>query len=351
MSSPHDADVAVARFSEAIEKAFSAATAVERAQALDDLRAQAVSRLMRAGVLHDVMDTVRSLSQTLDHSLLGELVDLLLDLERNLFGAAGDVPGIQDLRQLAIEVWALGDQSGDRRRATRLMEVVGRALDSGVSPTVYRDLIENLRAAWTPFLTDADLSFGLETIEVLAARKPDSDTALRAFATPILSRIGEHNAHRIDAAWLDTAVVLAPELGLDLTEVSGRDGSGAPDGEPRVRLPDGVFVAIYSLMESAARRAALIIKRRHPGVRVETLSAKVATDSLRSVAESADLLVIADKAAAHAATDALKAARGGKLITYARGKGTASLVEAIDSGLESAFGARTEAASARVVYT
>jgi hypothetical protein len=100
-----------------------------------------------------------------------------------------------------------------------------------------------------------------------------------------------------------------------------------------------VFVAIYSLMESAARRAASIIERRHPGIRVETLSAKVATDSLRSAAQSADLLVIADKAATHAATDALKATRGGRVIAYARGKGTASLVEAIESGLQSTFGA------------
>lgn len=339
MSGAHGSDVAIARFNEAIGKAFSAPTAVERAQALEDLRAQAVSRLMRAGVLHDVMDAVRSLSQTLDHGLLGELIDLLLDLERNLFGAAGDVPGIQDLRLLAIEIWALGDQSGNRRRAARLVDVVERALDTGVSPTVYHELIENLRAAWSPFLTDADLSFGLETIEVLTARQPDADTALRAFATPILSRIGEHNTRRIDAAWLDTAVVLAPEFGLDLTGVSDRDGSGAPSGEPRLRLPDGVFVAIYSLMESAARRAALITKRRHPGIRVETLSAKVATESLRFAAESADLLVIADKAAAHAATNALKTARGSKSIVYARGKGTASLVEAIESGLASTFSA------------
>jgi hypothetical protein len=51
------------------------------------------------------------------------------------------------------------------------------------------------------------------------------------------------------------------------------------------------------------------------------------------------VLVIADRAAAHAATDALKAARGGSPICYAEGKGTASLVKAVLKGFDESFGA------------
>ena len=91
-------------------------------------------------------------------------------------------------------------------------------------------------------------------------------------------------------------------------------------------------------MEPAATRAAAIIRRWYPGIRVETLAGKVASDALRSAAKNADVLVVADRAAAHAATDALKTARFGSPICYAQGKGTASLIKAVLKGFDESFG-------------
>ena len=111
--------------------------------------------------------------------------------------------------------------------------------------------------------------------------------------------------------------------------------------------PAGSSVAIYSLMESAAARAAAIVRRWYPEVRVDTFAEKVATDALRYSARHADLMVIADKAAAHAATDAIKAARGRRFIQYARGKGTASLVEAVLAGFDAIYGGSLSSATAQ----
>ena len=63
------------------------------------------------------------------------------------------------------------------------------------------------------------------------------------------------------------------------------------------------------------------------------LADHVASDRLRSVARTADLVVVVDRAAKHAATEALRAARGSRLIRYAAGKGATSLVEAVEAGL------------------
>ncbi|MGW5054355.1 protein DpdD [Actinokineospora sp. NPDC004072] len=323
-------------FGEAVAHAFSLSTARERAHALDTVRSQIIPRLMRPGALLDAIGPVRATSQDLSDDSVSELVDLLLDIERDLFSAAQDIPGIQELRLLTVDVWAAGDQSGDRRRATRLLDAVARALDCGMSPKAYGDLVDALDAGWSPFLTDADLPMCLETIEVLAASKPDTDTGLRAFAARTLSRIGHHNARRIDSAWLDTAIALADEFGLDLTGIAA-DRDGAQGGAATLRLPQGTFVAIYSRMEPAARRAASILAQRYGSIRIDTFATKVATDPLRSAAKNADLVVIADKAAAHAATDAVKAARAGKPLVYARGKGTASLLQAVNSGLEALY--------------
>ncbi len=333
-------DVAITAepFPIAFQAAFAADVApVERAQALDELRDQAVPRLMQPGMLSEIIEVVRPLSRSVGPTLLGDLIDLLLDMERDLFSSAGDMAGIQDLRLIVVEAWALGDDSGNRHRASRLLDLVGRALSTGVSPVVFDELVESLRAGWTPFLTDADLPLSLEAIEVLAAAQPETAAALEAFATPILSRIGPHNARRIEAAVLETAQMLAPDFGLELP-VAAEPGPGTEKSPSQAMPPAGSSVAIYSLIEPAAARAAAIVRRWYPEVRVETLAEKVATDALRHSARHADLLVIADKAAAHAATDALKAARGRRPIRYARGKGTASLVEAVLAGFDAIYG-------------
>jgi hypothetical protein len=339
---PGDRQRGIAFASESLGDALSSAfaeglPATERARMLEELCAAAVSRLMQAGVLREIVEVVRSLSRSISTVLLGDLVDLLLDMERDLFAAAGDVPGIQELRLIAVESWALGDESGDRRRAVRLLDLVSRTLSAGVSTTIFSEIVESLRAAWDPFLTDADLPLGLEAIELVAASQQGTNRAVLAFASPILSRIGAHNARRIESAYLETARALAPEFGLELA-IPAESEEAQPTGTGHVRPPDGTFVAIYSLMEPAATRAAAIISRWYPEVRVETLADKVASDALRSAAANADILVIADRAAAHAATDALKEARGKSPICYALGKGTASLVKAVLEGLDGSFG-------------
>jgi hypothetical protein len=215
--------------------------------------------------------------------------------------------------------------------------LVSRTLSAGVSATVFSEIAESLRAAWDPFLTDADLPLGLEAIELLAASQPGQSVAEQAFASAILSRIGPHNARRIEAPYLKTAEALAPEFGLELA-IPAESQDTLVAGAGQARPPDGTYVAIYSLMEPAATRAADIISRWYPEVRVETFAGKVASDALRHAAKNADVLVIADRAAAHAATDALKAARGGSPICYAQGRGTASLIKAVLSGFDESFG-------------
>lgn len=334
-------------FGDALLSAFADdLPATERARMLEDLSSAAVPRFMQAGQLREAVEVVRSLSRSVSPHLLGDLIDLLLDTERDVFAAAGDVPGIQDLRLIVVESWALGDQSGDRHRAARVLDLVSRMLNAGVSATVFSDIAESLRAAWDPFLTDADLPLGLEAIELLAASQPGQSVAEWAFASAILSRIGPHNARRIDAAYLETAQALAPEFGLELA-IPAEQADVLSPGEGQARPPDGTFVAIYSLMEPAAARAADVIRRWYPEIRVETLAGKVASDALRYAAKNADVLVIADRAAVHAATDALKAARGGGPIWYARGRGTASLIEAALKGFDDSFGTRPQRGSAR----
>jgi DNA-binding NarL/FixJ family response regulator len=128
------------------------------------------------------------------------------------------------------------------------------------------------------------------------------------------------------------AVELAPLFGTQIAAHS--DPIGSTDGDlARREPPPGTAVALYSLMEQAAERTANILKRRHPGIEVVVLADHVASDRLRHAARTADLVVIMDRAAKHAATEAIREARGTKLLRFAVGKGSTSLLEAAESGL------------------
>ena len=116
--------------------------------------------------------------------------------------------------------------------------------------------------AGTPFLTDADLPLGLEAIEVLAAAQPETAVALQAFATPILSRIGPHNARRIDAALLETARMLAPDFGLELPVPAGTDAGTGNEPESgqaaRWKFRGDLFAHGTSCRPGCVDRAAVV---------------------------------------------------------------------------------------------
>jgi len=329
---------------QAFAAAFSDSTAAQdRSDALDACRQLGVTTLMRPGAINAFVSEI-SEQLPADDQHAGALVDLLLDIERDLYAAAGDELRAQPLRLLAIETWALSDNSGDRHRATRMMELLDRLLAEGLSVQNYDQIVDLLRAAWQPFLTDSDLPMALEAIESLAANKPDSTSSLDEFALPILARIGEHNVRRLPSMELATAEMLASEFGLELGLTPEVLETAVEERTPQATPPEGTFIAIYSLMESAGNRAIRVLRARYPSIRVEIYSGKVASDALRNAGMSADIVVVADKAAAHAATRALTESRGGRQIDYARGKGTMSLLDAVDRGLQRLTGTSTAAA-------
>lgn len=88
---------------------------------------------------------------------------------------------------------------------------------------------------------------------------------------------------------------------------------------------------MYSLQESALRRAARVIEELSPGSRVDTFNDHVGgSAALRKASTTADIFIIATGAAKHAATTFIEDHRPKGLQTgYARGKGSASLLEAL----------------------
>jgi hypothetical protein len=317
----------------AVDAAFSASASIhERAEALEACRELAISGLMRPGCIANFVGHVRD-RITPGPQDVGELLNLLLDIERDLYKAAGASLQIQDLRLLILDRWALLDDAGDRHRADRIVILVERLVGAGVSVAVYDEVIEYLRTGWTHLLTDADTPLGIDAIEILAGARPESSNSLGDFAQSILSRIGDHNARRLPSSTLTVAQLLADEFGWGLAITPQAEGSEPAPCET-VIPPKGTRVAIYTRMESAGNRAKQVLLSKYPGIRVDVLFNRAGKDDLKFAAKAADVLVIADRAALHAATKSLLDARGELPVDYASGKGSASLLEAASVGLE-----------------
>lgn len=85
-------------------------------------------------------------------------------------------------------------------------------------------------------------------------------------------------------------------------------------------------VVLYSLMESATRRAADILRRLVPSVDVVTTADHVGSDRLAKLSRNADLLVLATAAAKHAASEFIERERGDRAIVYVHSKGSSAIL-------------------------
>ena len=253
-------------------------------------------------------------------------VDACLDLASALRQTRATPAPFKAFALVILTMWAYSDGNSDRRRMSRVIELVADLLEQGVGTNEYSDVVDMLRSSWGPFLTDHDAGLGVEMIETLVAYSPTGLEAVQSFAGPILSRIGVHNVRRIDADVVAVAVSLAAEFGLDLAVAREILEPGAIDAQ--VNASGSVF--IYSLMANTTDRAIEVLARRYPDLRVDSCDDKVATQRMRQLTRNADLVVIVDRASKHAATDAIHAELAGRSPMYATGRGSTSIIQAVE---------------------
>ena len=136
---------------------------------------------------------------------------------------------------------------------------------------------------------------------------------------------------------LETARLSLQNSALELPVLAGTDGRRR--NADQARPPDGRFVAIYSLIEPAAARAAAIIRRWYPEVRVETLGGKVG--QRRAAVRRQERRRAGDRRPRGGARRDGRDQGGPRPPTHPvrTGKGTVSLVEAVLAGIDEIYGA------------
>jgi hypothetical protein len=272
----------------------------------------------------------------------------LPDLVEFLENVEGESPGLQKLYRTLLMILLTRDRTSPDDRLM-ILSVARFELTHGVTKLRYRELIEVFRDLWTGCSSSASsLDWGLEAIDVLVEYDSPDEQIRADFLLDVLPafhrfyrRVQRHqwivleglcNELGATDAWAALSAQMIDE------DTSGSDGSDGSDGfeSSLSTMLENQLVAIYTLTESAGRRAKRIIESEFSGVRVETCHKKKTTDRLKNLARTADIFILAAGSAAHSATYGISSHRPSELgFVYPMGKGSSSILTALNNHLES----------------
>lgn len=246
---------------------------------------------------------------------------------------SGVDPRLKVVYESLFVVIAVDDQVSVPQ-VSALLKVVDVRLQLGVTIADYRELLAQLSLAINAVDTPAVAMIALESIEAVIAAASPAPSERQAFLIAVAA-VFQRWYRRVDKADFILLRHFAEELGVADAVTRPEPEGGESDSRSEWDDLDGKKVALYSLQESALRRAALVVRELCPGARVTTFNDHVGSPSLRTASATADVFVLATGAAKHAATTFIEAHRpSGSITLYARGQGSASLVGALRERLQ-----------------
>ncbi len=216
-----------------------------------------------------------------------------------------------------------------------LLKVVDVRLQLGVTIADYRELLGQLSSAINAVETPSVATIALEAVEIVVNAACPAPSERQGFVVAIAG-LFRRWYRRVDRADIVLLQHLAEELGVAEAVTQPEPVQDRPQLPSEWDTLDGKKVALYSLQESALRRAALVVRELCPGVRVNIFHDHVGgSPALRGASATSDVFVIATAAAKHSATAFIESHRpSGACTLYARGQGSASLVAALRERLQ-----------------
>ncbi len=216
-----------------------------------------------------------------------------------------------------------------------LLRTAEARLQLGVSSGDYGEIVHQLTSALDAAETPSVADLALDALDILISEACPNGRQREDFVARVVA-IFQRWYRRIDPAQWALLRQLADELRVP--EALGNlpvDETAESGGSIWTAL-ERKRVALYSLREPALRRVKSVLQELCPGAQVEIFSDRVGgSPALRAASSTADIFVVATAAAKHAATIYIEANRSRTATTlYARGQGSASLLDAIRNFLQ-----------------
>jgi hypothetical protein len=222
------------------------------------------------------------------------------------------------------------DEQISLAQLTALVRVAEARLTLGVASDEYRHTVTQLVLALEAVGSPSAIDLALEAVDMLVNVPCPAPNVREQFLVGV-DRLLLRWYRRIDPAQWALLRMLGEELGLPGLTSQPPDQEVQPSPESVWLQLEGKKIALYSLRESALRRAQSILRSLCPRLSIQVFHDKVGgSPALRTAAETVDLFVIATGAAKHAATTFVESHRPKSRPTlYARSQGTASLLGAL----------------------
>ena len=205
------------------------------------------------------------------------------------------------------------------------------ALAAGLSTDQYRFCLDCVAFRWEKSVAPSAAVWAGDMLEALIDQPCADPSSRLTVAANLVRRLAPYT-DRIDAGILESIRDLAGVLQLEheLPAPAQRAQTRGRSALANLRI------GLYSLTPGALTRAKDALEVRYEGVSVETRSDRVASDGLRHLARNADVMVVAWRSAAHAATDCISANRPTEMPTLRpAGKGSASILASVDEWVKS----------------
>jgi len=211
----------------------------------------------------------------------------------------------------------------------------GMILDKFLSGTFtreeYASAIESVAMLCSENLSVRTLGYSLDIAELLYDKVTADDAARLGFWVT-LQELLKQRWERLDVSMqLSTRMVERLYLGEHAGHTFPEEDNTPGVASSLHRDLSGKTLAIYSLMEGAARRGKEALLQLYPGLRVELNHDHVATSALVNLAEKADYFIFASGSSKHQAFYTVTDYR--KEIIYPSGKGASSMIAAFISAL------------------
>ncbi|MDB5470159.1 MAG: hypothetical protein JWR84_1719 [Caulobacter sp.] len=223
------------------------------------------------------------------------------------------------------------DTTVSRADLETLSAVVAVLIDLGLSSPEYLTMIADLEDIQSRAASLTNLAWSLDMCELLAISPTPSEDARSARLRFFLAVVGQSQAfaHRLAAADFLPIEFLARDFGVDPRSILALRPEPQQDADAESVDLAGKLVGIYTLSQAAGARAKAVLEALFPGCRIEVNSDKVSTSSLTTLARTSDIFVFAWRSSSHQAFYCVKDALNGRDPTYAAGKGTASIINAV----------------------
>lgn len=266
---------------------------------------------------------------------IGEAIDDLPDLATDalLSGVAAFLdtaepnhPAPQTARAL-LRRYLIEERFGPADLAA-MASLVTIYLSSAPSHDDYTSLLDDIATFAPQWSSVSTATQALDLADAVACGPRVAPEAQARFISAVLGPLNAQS-RRLGGGLRSLASLVTSDLGLDWVWASADVGNASRSAE----LPAGLSVLIYSLDEGTVARVASSLGDLYPTLTIHQSSDLVGTPALRQHSRRADLIAIATGRAAHAATGFITSHAGGR-ICYPDGCGAASMLRAIEGGLD-----------------